>query len=128
MISEYDYATRQSRLDLDVDQAEARLVMIYDGRWKYIHAEGFRPLLFDLETDPDELVDLGAEPEHEAVRARLHEAMFDWARRHHSRITRTPEQVDRMARAQEPPGVLIGFWDEDEMRAAGVTSVHPKVD
>ncbi len=127
-ISEYDYATRDSRLALDVDQANARLIMIFDGRWKYIHAEGFRPMLFDLESDPDELVDLGAEPAHEAVRKRLHEAMFGWSRRHHSRITRTPEQVERMTKAKEPPGVLIGFWDEDEIRAAGVASVHPPVD
>ncbi|MEK9833823.1 MAG: hypothetical protein VW453_14645, partial [Rhodospirillaceae bacterium] len=79
-ISEYDYATRQSRTELELDQADARLLMIYDGRWKYILAEGFRPLLFDLENDPDELVDLGAEPEHEAIRAELHEALFAWAR------------------------------------------------
>ncbi len=127
-ISEYDYATRQSRLELDVDQADARLIMIFDGRWKYIHAEGFRPLLFDLESDPDELVDLGVEPEHEEVRARLHEALFAWARRHHTRITRTPQQVDRMAEGGEPPGILIGFWDEDEIREAGIKSVYPKVD
>ena len=127
-ISEYDYATRQTRLELGVDQADARLLMIFDGRWKYIHAEGFRPLLFDLQTDPDELVDLGAEPAHEEERARLHEALFAWARRHHSRITRTPEQVDRMANAGEPPGILIGFWDKDDIREAGKKTVFPKVD
>jgi arylsulfatase A-like enzyme len=127
-ISEYDYATRQTRLELGVDQADARLLMIFDGRWKYIHAEGFRPLLFDLESDPDEVVDLGAEPAHEEVRARLHEALFAWARRHHTRITRTPQQVDRMAKGGEPPGILIGFWDEDEIREAGIKSVYPKVD
>lgn len=127
-ISEYDYATRQTRLELGVDQADARLLMIFDGRWKYIHAEGFRPLLFDLASDPDEVVDLGTEPEHEEVRARLHEALFAWARRHHTRITRTPQQVDRMAKGGEPPGILIGFWDEDEIREAGIKSVYPKVD
>jgi arylsulfatase A-like enzyme len=126
-ISEYDYATRQSRLELGLDQADARLLMCFDGRWKYIHAEGFRPLLFDLESDPDELVDLGASPEHEAERARLHEALFAWARRHHSRITRTPQQIDRMANAGEPPGILIGYWDEEEIRASGRRSVHPPV-
>jgi arylsulfatase A-like enzyme len=127
-ISEYDYSTRQTRLDLGVDQADARLLMIFDGRWKYIHAEGFRPLLFDLETDPDEVVDLGAVPAHEEVRARLHEALFAWARRHHTRITRTPQQVDRMAQGGEPPGVLIGFWNEDELRETGKKTTFPKID
>jgi arylsulfatase A-like enzyme len=127
-ISEYDYATRQSRMELDVDHDEARMVMIFDGRWKYIHAEGFRPLLFDLESDPDELVDMGGDPAHEEIRARLHEAMFAWARRHHSRITLTAEQIDRMAKGGEPPGIQIGFWDEDELRESGRQSVHPKID
>ena len=126
-VSEYDYATRQSRLELGVNQTDARLLMIFDGRWKYIHAEGFRPLLFDLQNDPDELHDLGAAPEQEAVRARLHEALFAWARRHHTRITRTPEQIDRMAIGGEPPGILIGFWDEDEIREAGLKTVYPNI-
>ena len=126
-ISEYDYATRQSRLELELDQADARLLMIFDGRWKYIHAEGFHPLLFDLETDPGELVDLGTDPEHEEKRTELHEALFAWARRHHTRITRTPEQIDRMAAGREPPGILIGYWDEDEIRESGRKSNHPPV-
>jgi hypothetical protein len=54
--------------------------------------------------------------------------MFAWARRHHSRITRTPEQVKNMAQAAESPGVLIGFWDEGEIRNAGIKCVYPKVD
>ena len=127
-ISEYDYATRQSRLELGLDQADARLLMIFDGRWKYIHAEGFRPLLFDLESDPDELVDLGARPEHEAVRVRLHEALFAWARRHHARITRSPQQVDRMAANAEPPGILIGYWDEEQLREDGHKTIYPRID
>lgn len=126
-ISEYDYATRQSRSELEIDQADARLLMIFDGRWKYILAEGFRPLLFDLESDPDELVDLGAEPEHEAIRAELHEALFAWARQHHTRITRAPQQVDRMAAGGEPPGIQIGFWNEEDLRESGRRSVHPPV-
>ncbi len=126
-ISEYDYATRQSRTELDIDQADARLLMIFDGRWKYILAEGFRPLLFDLESDPDELVDLGDEPEHEGVRAELHEALFAWARQHHTRITRAPQQVDRMAAGGEPPGIQIGFWNAEELRESGRKSVHPPV-
>ena len=127
-ISEYDYTTRQTRLELGVDVADARLLMIHDGRWKYIHAEGYRPLLFDLESDPDELVDLGADPQHEAVRARLHEGLFAWARRHHSRITRTREQFERMTQGGgEPRGILIGFWNEREVREAGFRTVYPKI-
>ncbi len=101
--------------------------MVFDGRWKYIHAERFRPLLFDLMTDPDEWVDLGGEPVHEEVQARLNEALFAWARRHHSRIPRTPQQVDHMAQMAEPPRNLIGYWDENEMCEAGKKTIYPKV-
>ena len=76
--------------------------MVRDKRWKYVHCEGFRPMLFDLETDPQELNDLGADPAYEAERARLADAIFTWARKHHSRITVTPERVNQMA-GREPP-------------------------
>lgn len=112
-ISEYDYATREARQIIGNAQEDARLIMCRDERWKYIHAEGFRPMLFDLGTDPQELVDLGASPAHEDVRARLSSAIFEWARRHHNRITVTPECVEAMT-GKEPPGVVIGVWDEDD--------------
>lgn len=114
-ISEYDYATREARQLIGNAQEDARLIMIRDARWKYVHAEGFRPMLFDLEADPQELRDLGASPapEHARVREALHEELFAWARRHHSRIAITPERVEGMT-GKEPPGILIGYWDEAE--------------
>ncbi|NDV02427.1 alkaline phosphatase family protein [Pseudoroseicyclus tamaricis] len=117
-VSEYDYATRPARQAIGNAQEEARLVMLRDGRWKYVHAEGFRPMLFDLQTDPDELHDLGASraPEHAAVRARMMVALGRWSRRHHNRITLSPEQIEAMT-GKEPPGILIGFWDEAEYEA-----------
>ena len=33
---------------------DARLFMVADKRWKLIHAPGFRPMLYDLEADPNE--------------------------------------------------------------------------
>jgi arylsulfatase A-like enzyme len=117
--SEYDYATRELRDWLPVDQAEARLTMVFDGRWKYVHAEGFRPMLWDLQSDPGELHEIGADPAYTGEIARLSEAHFAWARQHHTRITRSAQQVDAMMAAREPPGILIGFWDPAEARALG---------
>ena len=111
--SEYDYATRYARLDLGIDQNDARMIMVCDKKWKYVHCEGFRPILFDLQKDPLELVDLGADPLYEDVRHRMHEAIFSWARKHHNRITRSLEEIEKMS-GREPPGVLIGIWDEAE--------------
>jgi arylsulfatase A-like enzyme len=119
-ISEYDYATREARTIIGNAQDKAQLFMIRDADWKYIHAEGFRPMLFDLRSDPQELTDLGASDlaDHVAVRARMADALFAWARQHHNRITVHPDRIERMAANGEPPGVVIGFWDEAEFEAA----------
>jgi len=116
-VSEYDYATRDARRDIGVDQADARLAMIFDGRWKYIHVETMRPILFDLENDPDELTDLGEDPAFQDHIGRLRDLHFEWSRKHHSRITRTPEIIERMTDDKEPPGITIAYWDKSETEA-----------
>lgn len=45
--------------------------MIRSGQWKYVFYVGTVPQLFDLEQDPDELVDLGTSPEYAKIRAQL---------------------------------------------------------
>lgn len=114
-ISEHDYHWSEMARQLKQPQDQAHTTMIFDGRWKFIRCEGFRPVLFDLETDPQELTDLGASEEdaHIAVRARMERALLDWATRHHTRITATPELLERQKLAAEE-GILIGFWDEEE--------------
>ena len=48
--------------------------MVRDDRYKYIYYSDnqFPPHLYDLQSDPTELVDLGADPDHAPIRARLH--------------------------------------------------------
>ncbi len=120
-VSEYDYATREARQVLGTAGDKSQLFMIRDARWKYVFAEGFRPMLFDLATDPQELNDLGAskDSEHQDVRNRMSDALFAWARQHHNRTTVTPEKIDKMAAGGgEPSGIVIGHWDEAEFEAA----------
>ncbi|WP_341234712.1 sulfatase-like hydrolase/transferase [uncultured Sulfitobacter sp.] len=118
-ISEHDYHWSEMARELDVAQEHAHTVMIFDGRWKYIRCEGFRPVMFDLETDPQELRDIGASKSaaHVAVRARMESALLDWSRRHHTRITATPVILERQKHAASG-GILIGFWDEQEYEQA----------
>jgi arylsulfatase A-like enzyme len=111
--SEYDYGTRHARVDLGIEEKSARLIMACDARWKYVHCEGFRPMLFDLKNDSNELADLGDDAAHEDVRCRMHNAIFAWARQHHNRITRSPDEIERMS-AREREDILIGIWDEAE--------------
>lgn len=65
----------------------APLVAIRDGRYKFVHCEIDPPQLFDLESDPLELTNLAADPQHaglvagfmEKVRARWDMTSFDAA-------------------------------------------------
>ncbi len=116
-ISEHDYHWSDMARILGVPQEDAHTIMIFDGRWKYVRCEGFRPILFDLATDPDEVTDLGSSqtPEHIGVRRRMEAALLEWATRHHTRITATPEVLAAQKRAAKS-GVLIGFWDEQEFK------------
>ena len=118
-ISQHDYHWSDMARTLEQPQEHAHTTMIFDGRWKYIRCEGFRPVLFDLETDPQEITDLGGSEaaDHVAVRARMEAALLNWATRHHTRITATPTVLARQKKAAET-GILIGFWDRAEYKAA----------
>ena len=70
IFSEYDYSMQDVRLKLNQPIEQCRLFMVFDGRWKYIHASGFRPMLYDLQSDPQEFADRGEDP----VMRRCHRA------------------------------------------------------
>ncbi len=108
--SEGDYAWRPARHLLEVAPDRARAFMVTDGRWKYIHYEGFAPQLFDLAADPDEQNDLGGHPAYKATRHSLKEALFHW---HNSRKVRTTISNQRVAQATgraHERGYLFGLW------------------
>ncbi len=110
VISETDYAFRQARLDLEVAPEAARGWMLCTERWKYVHWEGFRPQLFDLENDPKELRDLGGDPAFVDVRIDLNEDLFDWLRGRRTRVTISDEEVARRTAGSKKRGYLFGEW------------------
>ncbi len=118
VISEYDYSCRLARTKLGRNIPDCRLQMVFDGRWKLIRAEGFRSLLFDLETDPQELNDLGADPQCNDQVDRLSARLLSWATAYHSRITRSDQDIENYAGSEFDLGILIGFWDEADLEEA----------
>lgn len=118
VVSEYDYSMRDVRRRLGVDVKDAKLTMLFDGRWKYIFAEGFQPMLFDVATDPDEFTDLGTDPDFFEERARLERLFFDWARRTSQRTTMSDAQIAgrNPGLGEAMAGILIGYRNEDELR------------
>jgi arylsulfatase A-like enzyme len=117
--SEYDYSMQGVRLKLNQPIEQCRLFMVFDGRWKYIHASGFRPMLYDLETDPQEFADRGEDPACADVIARLQSALFNWALHPNNHITTSNAKIAAYAdnQLQVKAGVLIGIWDEVELDA-----------
>jgi arylsulfatase A-like enzyme len=114
-VSENDYSQLPVAAKLGVAPRDARLFMIADKRWKYVHAVGFRPMLYDLEADPHEFRDLGADPASADERARLAAALNEWSLRQSQRTTRS-EQAMLAARGEGPRhGILIGVWDESDV-------------
>ena len=107
-----------ARLTLDQPIEECRLFMVFDGRWKYVHAVGFRPMLFDLASDPPNSAISARIRRFAAERARLREALLEWALRDHKRITMPDARIARYAAgAQLEGGIVIGYRDEAELAA-----------
>lgn len=110
VFSEGDYAWRHARLTLNVAPHEARSFMVRTADWKYIHYENFRPQLFDLNEDPDELVDLGDSERHDGVRAEMRERLFAWLRTRRLRTTMSDDKVASITGTGKKRGYYIGVW------------------
>ncbi|SHH86106.1 sulfatase-like hydrolase/transferase [Marivita hallyeonensis] len=115
-ISEYDYSSHPVGTALNVPPKEARLFMVATQDWKLVHCEGgFRPMLFDLKNDPNELFDLGGDPDYEDTRAMLYDHLHTWARRPAQRVTISDAEIHAKRKIGARTGVLLGVYDEDEI-------------
>lgn len=111
VVSEFDYSFRTgTRLELKRPVKGCRTFTMRTERWKYVYVDGFRPLLFDLQNDPDEFVDLGDDPLHESVRETFRETLFRWLMRRKS-FTSTPDEfVSEWLKDPRFSSMLIGHW------------------
>lgn len=66
--------------------------MLRDGRWKYLHYVNYRPQLYDLEADPEELRDLAGEPAHADVLEACRKRLLEFC---------DPVEVDRRAKRRQ---------------------------
>ena len=79
-------------------------------RWKYVHWEGFRPQLFDLDADPQELADLGGDGRLGVERSRMRDRLFDWMATGKRRTTVSDEVVASRTDGHRAHGIHIGVW------------------
>ena len=109
--SELDYAFYGARSALGIGINEARAEMVATDRWKLVRYIGFEPQLFDLQEDPHELVDLGCDEAHSAIRSDLLKQLTSWRATRRNRSTMPDAQVEHWAKHRtEPGGVEIGVW------------------
>ena len=110
-VSEIDYSDRGARQILGIPPYDCRALMIRNQRWKYIHHHRFRPQLFDLQNDPQELVDLGDDPGYEAQRIEMQQRLIDWRSRLKPRVNVAYDELEAMGpQLDEQRGIIIGRW------------------
>jgi len=115
-VSEFDYSATMQAAKLGIKPEQARLFMIADKRWKFMHADGgFRPMLFDMENDPDELNDIGDSDQHQDIVDLMYERLSRWALRPSQRTTVSNERILSMRGKSRRKGVLLGTVDGSEL-------------
>ena len=84
--------------------------MIRKGKWKMCYYVGLPPQLFDLESDPDELIDLGSTPEFASTLCNLETEL---------RKICNPEEVDHKARQDQSAIVELHGGREAVVKRGG---------
>lgn len=116
VISEYDYSATPHCEKLGLAPRDARLFMVFDGRFKLMHTEGgFRPMLFDLKTDPEEFHDLAKGTTHQDDIDRLYGYLAQWGRRLAQRVTKSEDDIKAMRGKSMRRGILPFMVDGSEV-------------
>ena len=116
-ISEYDYGMTPIAAGLGLEPREAQLFMVTDTRWKFMHAEGgFRPMLFDMENDPDELDDLCRDDRApQEVLDLMYARLASWARRISQRTTMSDKAIIEKRGKSRRKGIILGAFSDDDV-------------
>ena len=110
-VSEIDYADRGARGLLNLAPYECRATMVCDHRWKYIHHHRFPAQLFDLENDPDELLDVGQDFQYTGILRQMQDKLFEWRGNLKRRCGLDYDFMHGQGpQRDEEWGIIIGRW------------------
>jgi len=122
-VSEYDFSITPMCERLGLQPRDARLFMVADERWKFMHSEGpFRPMLFDRQEDPNELHDLGASEAHRVVIDDMYHRLWRWGLRMSQRTTRSDQQIAARRGRSRRRGITLGVYDEADIDAEMISA------
>jgi len=102
--------------------------MIFDNRYNLVHAEGYRPMLYDLQNDPEEISDLGDDENHQRTAIELMDRLNEWYRQHHNKIMHSDAEMIQRENGDLRRGIFLGIWDQaddDGTRRTGRTDLTP---
>ncbi len=118
VVTECDFHTPELVEEYNLPDHECCGYMIFDGHYKYVLFDHFRPQLFDLKNDPTEIKDLGESEEHSEIRQTLHEKLFTWLRRRKTRTTVNNEwyYTKKGSEFERNLGLFIGYYDENDLK------------
>ena len=117
VISEYDYSVTPMRDVVGVASRDARLFMVFDGRFKLIHAEGGFPADVVRPGERSRRVRRpgeGPRPRRRN-RPRLYDCLARWGRRMSQRVTCSDTDVEARRGRSARRGVLPFLWDGSEV-------------
>ena len=114
--------------NLSLKPKEARLFMVADKKWKFMHSEGpdHPVMLFDLINDPDELIDLGVNPDYKEIIDMMYERLGRWARRASQRETKSDNDIIIEKGISSRKGIVFGAYDGTEIDEEELVSYRGK--
>mgnify|MGYP006000360677 FL=1 len=81
-----------------------------------MHAEGgMRPMLFDLQNDPEEFYDLAKVSDYSAEIDKLYGDLHNWGLRMSQRVTKSESDIDSMRGRSMRRGILPFLVDGSEV-------------
>ena len=108
--SELDYGFREARRILNKTPQQSRAFSIRDARWRYVYWLDEPEQLYDLQTDAEQMHDLGRDSGHEAVRNELRRTLVDFLARRKHRVTVSDEYVVERTNLHKQMGIPFGQW------------------
>ncbi|MSP49605.1 MAG: phosphonate monoester hydrolase [Alphaproteobacteria bacterium] len=107
---ELDYGFRRVRQTLGRAPRDCRGYMVRTKRWKYVEWPGFAPQLFDLDDDPSEYRDLGADGGNAGIRREMKERLFERLAWRKTRTRLSDAEVEARTDNHRARGIHIGIW------------------
>lgn len=99
-----DIGERQAERYFGLGSNECNLAVIRDQHFKYVHFTGLPPLLFDIKSDPAELINRADEPGYTSIRLAYAERLLSLRARHLDQTLAYTELTERGPVTLRPAG------------------------